>query len=134
MMRKSLLWLILLLALLVCTPAFAEIYVFDDLYASMEVPDDYVVLTEKNMVNYADWLEAHGTTLEDAMNDFVRRGVLLQAWNDAGDACFELRANQDERSRLLFDVNEQTSTVRGQYRTSHYPNNEYDGYEFSTSE
>lgn len=134
MMRKSLLWLFLLLALLVCTPAFAEIYVFDDLFASMEVPDDYVVLTESNMVNYADWLEARGTTLEDTMNDFARRGVLLQAWAETGDACFELRATQDERSLLVFDVNEQTTTFRGQYRTSHYPNNEHNGYDFSASE
>lgn len=133
-MRKSFLWLFLLLTLLVCTPALADIYVFDELYASMEVPDDYVVLTETNMVHYADWLEGRGTSLEDAMNDFERRNVLLQAWTEEGDACFELRAKQDERSRLLFDVNEQTSAVRGQYRTSHYPNNEYAGYEFSASE
>ena len=133
-MRKSLLWVLMLFVLLVCSSAAAEIYVFDELYASMEVPDSYVVLTEKNMASYDSWLRARGSSMEDAMNDFAKRGVLLQAWNEEGDACFELRAKQDERSRLLFDVNEQTSEVRGQYRTSHYPDNEYEGYEFSTSE
>lgn len=133
-MRKSLLWLAMVFVLLVCVPAAAEIYVFDDLYASMEVPDSYVVLTEQNMSGYDSWLRARGSSMEDAMNDFAKRGVLLQAWSEEGDACFELRARKDERSQLLFDVNEQTSEVRGQYRTSHYPDNEYEGYEFSTSE
>lgn len=133
-MRRALLWLVLSLMLLVGTPALAEIYVFDDLYASMEVPDSYVVLTEKNIAQYADWLEARGTSMEDAMNDFASRGVLLQAWAEDDDACFELRARKDDTTQLIFDVNEQTSDLRGQYRTSHYPDNEHPGYEFSASE
>lgn len=133
-MRKILPWLMLLLTLLLSTAAAAEIYVFDELYASMEVPDDYIVLTEKNMSSYAAWLEAHGSSMEDKQADFYNRGVLLQAWNEDMDTCFELRAHQDDESYLMFDVNEQTSDVRGQYRTSHYPRNEYAGYEFSSSE
>ena len=133
-MRKSLLWLATFLMLLVCIPACAEIYVFDELFASMEVPDSYVVLTEKNMASYDSWLRSRSSSMEDAMNDFAKRGVLLQAWSEEGDACFELRARKDERSQLIFDVNEQTSAVRGQYRTSHYPDNEYEGYDFSASE
>lgn len=34
---------------------------------------------------------------------------------EEGDACFELRAVQNERSASIFDVNEQTSDVRGVY-------------------
>jgi len=133
-MRKFFPWLLLCVLLLICAPAMAEVYVFDELYASMDVPDTYVVLTEKNLTNYAQWLAARGSTMEDVQADFAKRGVLLQAWSEAGDVCFELRAVQDQRSQLIFDVNEQTTTTRGQYRTSHYPNNEYPGYDFSASE
>ena len=133
-MRKAFVLLLVLLALLLSSSAMAEIYVFDELYASMEVPDSYIVLTEKNLPNYAKWLEGHGTSLEAAQADFYNRGVLLQAWTEEHDTCFELRARQDETTLLLFDVNEQTSDVRGQYRTSHYPRNEYAGYDFSSSE
>ncbi len=133
-MRKALLCLLVLVLVLVCAPAVAEIYVFDALFASMEVPDSYVVLTEKNIADYADWLEARGTSTEEVTNDFLRRGVLLQAWTESYDACFELRATQDERTQSVFDINEQSEDVRRSYRTSHSPDNEYPGYEFSSSE
>lgn len=133
-MRKVCLLLLLLVMLLVCAPAMAEIYVFDELYASMEVPDSYIVLTEKNLPEYAQWLEAHGSSMEDTSADFHKRGVLLQAWNEAFDMCFELRATQNEDTALIFDVNEQSESVRRTYRTSHYPDNKYQGYDFSASE
>ena len=126
--------LLLLCAVLVCVPAMAEVYVFDDLYASMDVPDTYIVLTDQNLSNYEQWLASRGTTMEEVQADFEKRGVLLQAWSEENSTCFELRAKQDQRSQLIFDVNEQTTTTRGQYRTSHYPNNEYPGYDFSASE
>ena len=133
-MRKVVPCLLLLLLLLACAPALAETYVFDQLYATMEMPEGYIVLTPDNLADYADWLEARGSSLEETTNDFLARGVLLQAWTEENDACFELRAVQNERSESIFDVNEQTSDVRGTYRTSHYPKNEYEGYEFTTSE
>ena len=39
MMKKAWLWLTALLIMLISSGAMAEIYVFDDLFASMEVPD-----------------------------------------------------------------------------------------------
>lgn len=133
-MRKVFLGLFVLVMLLVCVPAMAEIYVFDSLYASMEVPDQYLVLTEKNLPEYAQWLEARGSSMEDTAADFAKRGVLLQAWNESFDMCFELRANQNEDTALIFDVNEQSESVRRTYRTGHYPDNNYQGYDFSASE
>ena len=112
-MRKAIPCLLLLLLLLACAPALAETYVFDQLYATMEMPEGYIVLTPDNLNNYSDWLEARGSSMEIASNDFLARGVLLQAWTEEGDACFELRAVQNERSASIFDVNEQTSDVRG---------------------
>ena len=133
-MRKWLLWLTLLFALLACTPAVAEIYIIDDLYASIEIPDSYVVLTEKNLSNYGQWLAARGSSLEATLADFQNRGVELQAWSEDYDLCFELRASKSQRTEMIFDVNEQSEAVRREYRTSHYPGNEYKGYDFSSSE
>ena len=133
-MRKAILCLLLFLLMLIGVPALAETYVFDELYATMEMPEGYIVLTAANLADYADWLEARGSSTEETANDFLSRGVLLQAWTEENDACFELRAVQNDRSASIFDVNEQTTDVRGTYRTSHYPKNEYEGYEFTTSE
>lgn len=134
LMRKMLLWLAVLFMLLVCTPAMAEIYIIDELYASIEIPDDYIVLTPKNLSNYAQWLEARESSLEKTLSDFESRGVKLQAWSEKHDMCFELRATQSQQTELIFDVNEQSEAVRREYRTSHYPGNEYAGYDFSSSE
>ena len=132
-MRKLFPWLVLIM-LMACTSAFAETYVFDPLYASMDIPDSYIVLTPSNLPDYSGWLEAQGSSMEEKQADFERRGVLVQAWAQEMDACFELRARQDDETLLIFDVNEQSSDLRGQYRTGHYPNNLYDSYDFSTSE
>lgn len=134
-MRKAFLLLLLACGLaLVSVPAAAETYVFDDIYGTVDIPEGYVVLTDKNLSDYTDWLEAHGSTLEESSNDFLKRGVLLQAWSEDGTARFELRATQTDQTKLIFDINEQSQEVRGDYRTSHYPRNEYEGYEFSASE
>ena len=55
-MRKVVPCLLLLLLLLACAPALAETYVFDQLYATMEMPEGYIVLTPDNLADYADWL------------------------------------------------------------------------------
>ena len=133
-MRKVLLVLAMLIAFLFCTPATAEIYIIDELLSRIEIPDNYIVLTEKNLSNYAQWLEARGSSMEETLADFERRGVELQAWSEEFDMCFELRATQSQQTEMIFDVNEQSEAVRREYRTSHYPNNEYEGYDFSSSE
>ncbi len=134
-MRKAFWWLAMLVtAWLVCSPAMAEIYIIDDLYARIDIPDEYIVLTEQNLPNYAQWLEARGSGMEETLQDFERRGVQMQAWSEDFDLCFELRATQSQQTEMIFDVNEQSEAVRRDYRTSHYPNNEYEGYDFSSSE
>ncbi|MEG1775568.1 MAG: Ig-like domain-containing protein, partial [Clostridia bacterium] len=133
-MRKFIPWLVLLL-LLVCLPACAETYVFDNIYGSIDVPEDYIVLTGTNLNTYVDWIAARGSTVDAVTKDFAERGVLMQAWTQEQDACFELTAVQDERALHTFDVNEQSDEWRGSYRVSFYPENQYSatGYDYSTS-
>ena len=111
-MRKAIAWLLGMLLILVCLPAVAEIYVFDEIYASMEVPDSYIVLTPKNLDSYAGWLEARGGSMQETQDDFAKRGVLLQAWTEENDTCFELRIRKDEQTQLTFDINEQAASWR----------------------
>lgn len=135
-MRKG--WLLLLTVLaglmLMALPACAEIFVLDDISASVDIPANFVVLTPKNVLEYEAWLEGRGKNADDTALDFERRGVVLQCWDTEDTVCFEVRSNQTPRSQQWFDINEQSTQIRGQYRLSHYPNNEYAGYEFSTSE
>lgn len=67
-MRKAIPCLLLLLLLLACAPALGETYVFDQLYATMEMPEGYIVLTPDNLNNYSDWLGGarllHGDSIQ----------------------------------------------------------------------
>lgn len=133
-MRKIVLALALLAAMLFCVSAAAETYFIDEISASIDIPNEFVVLTEDNLSNYDQWLQARGTGMEQTLEDFRARGVKLQAWDDESNYCFELRAVQNQRIEMIYDVNEQTEEGRREYRTSHYPKNEYENYDFSSSE
>ena len=136
-MRKWIFGALLVLALsLAALPACAETHVFDSLFASVDIPETYVTLTPDNVSSNAEWLQARGTTSEVVANDMLARGVLLQCYTAEGDACFELTATQTDSTLNIFDVNEQSSAVRAQYRLSHYPDNLFldKGYEFSSAD
>ena len=114
-MRKAILCLLLFLLMLIGVPALAETYVFDELYATMEMPEGYIVLTAANLADYADWLEARGSSTEETANDFLSRGVLLQAWTEENDACFELRAVQNDRSASIFEIDKLAEALKVDY-------------------
>ena len=135
-MRKGwIVFLSLMAALLLwCLPACGEVYVLDNASASIDIPDGYVVLTPDNLGEYLTWMEGRGLDADNAALDFERRGVALQCWSIEDTVCFEVRVNETEKSKVWFDINEQTTSTRGQYRLSHYPNNDYEGYTFSTAE
>ena len=133
-MRKILFVLTLILAVCFCAAATAETYIIDEIKASLDIPSEYVVLTESNLSNYDQWLRARGSSMEETLADFRARGVKLQAWADENTRCFEVRAIKNQRIDMIYDVNEQSEAVRRDYRTSHYPNNEYEGYDFASSE
>ncbi len=136
-MRKWLIGTVLLLLLIfISGAALAQTYALDTLMATVDIPENYVVITPENIGTYAEWLTGKGLTSEATLNDMLTRGVLLQAWDqEETDRRFELTATQDEQTLLTFDVNEQTSDFRRSYRTSYYPDNDYtgQGYTFSTS-
>ncbi len=118
------------------TGVIAEMYVFDDIYASIEVPEAYtVVITPNTIDGFENWFIEQGSDLETAIADFANRGVLLQAWDLENGRCFELRAVENEQSQMIFDINEQSESVRGSYRTGHYPHNYYtsEGYTFASA-
>ncbi len=136
-MRKWIVGALLVVGLLLfALPAGAETYVFDKLYASVDIPQGYVVITPDNVASNAEWLQARGISSEEAANDMLARGVLLQCWNAEGDTRLELTAVQNDHAQSVFDVNEQSSDVRAQYRLGHYPYNDYAaaGYEFSSAD
>lgn len=135
-MRKWLFTAIVALVLLLAAGANAEVYILDQIYSTIDIPDDYtVVLKPDNLDVYATWLESRGKDAEAVKADFADRGVLLQCWAEDGVTCLEVTAVQNTHTLSVFDVNRQNEDIRASYRLSHYPRNEYmsEGYDFSSS-
>lgn len=134
-MRKLILCLatVALLTLL-CAAACAEAYVLDEIKASIDIPEGYVVLRPDNLSSYADWLKNKGGSMELTQADMARRGVLLQCWSLEGDTCLEVTATQNDDTLNLFDVNEQSESARRSYRTGFFPDNLYEGFNYTASD
>ena len=136
-MRKWMIGMALVVSLLfVSLSAQAQTYVLDALMATVDLPETYLAVTPDTAASNADFLTERGYSSEDLVNDMLKRGVLLKAWNlEDEDLQFELTATQDETTQMVYDVNEQTDDYRRAYRTSFYPKNEYEaqGYTFSSS-
>ena len=135
-MRKWLFTAAVAFLLLFTLSAQAEVYVLDEIYGTIDIPETYpIVISPKNLDVYATWLETQGKDLEAVRADMTSRGVLLQCWAEDEQTCLEITATQDDRIIGIFDVNQQTEDMRASYRLSHYPRNEYlsQGYDFSSS-
>ena len=133
-MRKQIVTIVFVLLLLTSIGvANAENYSFENIFASVDIPEDYTVLLPKNLHVMQDFIETLGTTPEELSADFNLKGILLQAWSKEKDSRLEISAVETDRSKLVFDVDRQTEQVRGEYRTSYFPNNIYEGYEYKSS-
>ena len=130
--------LILLLALLTLLPlcAHADAITLGTIYAELEIPENYIVLTPDNITFHPEWLERHLTTAEAMLDDFEERGVLLQAWATDDSSCLEITAVKDELAEMYFDLDQQTTAIRTTYKNNHANGTYFGdlGYKFSSAE
>jgi len=111
-------------------------YSLGSIYAKLSLSDDYIVLQKDTLSQHPELLASQNTTEEDTLKDWEERGVLLQAWVPALDACLEIRAVQDEDAATYFDIDAQTKQARKTYRSSHMSGTKWEelGYDFKASE
>lgn len=119
-MRKLVLLLTLLVSVCLCAAAQADTFTFDDFSATCEISSDkFTIITPSNLGSHGEWLTSRGLTEASLLADWQERGVLLQAWTNAGDACLEITAVQDEFAQQYYDVNQVTDDERKTYRLGH---------------
>ena len=133
-MRKLFFILTAALCMLLLTTACAENVTLDSIYATVDIPDAYILLTPDNLDLHPEWVSNMGTTKDALLEDWAERGVLLQAWNSDGDVCLEITAVQDEEALQYYDVDAQTTQMRSTYRTSHLKNTRGDGWTYQSAE
>ena len=138
-MKKALLFCIFIAALfLICTAAFAAdtAWQFPTLPASVNLSDSYIILTPDNLDSHTEFLANLGKEKSDLLKDWKERGVLLQAWVPAMDACLEISAVKDDDAETYFDVDQQTTQMRSAYRGSLLKGQKYkdQGYTIQSAE
>ena len=135
-MRKYMMILLAALLLLLPVSALAEQVTLDSIHAELTIPDGYIVLTPDNLDYHPEWIEGMGTTAEALGADFAARGVLLQAWTIARDACLEVTAVKDELAQQYFDIDQQEAAIRTAYKNGHANGTYFGdlGYKFTTAE
>ena len=135
-MRKYALILFLMILALLPVCACAEQVTLGSIHAEVTIPDDYIILMPDNLEYHPELIERLGTNPDALKSDFSSRGVLLQAWTTAGDACLEITAVKDELAQLYFDLDQQDTAVRTTYKNNHANGTYFGdlGYKFSTAE
>ncbi len=126
-MRKFAFTLIVLgLVLVVSVPGLCQGISLDTIFASVEIPDSYTILTPENMETNSAFLQAKGMTVDVMLQTFEAEGILLQAYGKSGDTCLQITALEDVDAKTYFDIDQQTPTVRAKYRREHLDGEAYE--------
>lgn len=119
MKKKIIFALLVVLGLFLCASASAQTFTFDAIHATCEVSDDYILLTPENLAEHPEWVANQGTTVEELLAQWAEEGVLLEAWDTKGDARLRISAIQDEQAKMYFDLDQQPTQMRTNFRTGH---------------
>ena len=139
-MRKKFCWMLCLLLTVFLGSALAAVgtteYSLGAVYATVTLSDSYIVLRADNLAQHPELLASRNTTEEEMRADWQARGVLLQAWVPAMDACLEIRAAQDEDAKTYFDINAQTTQARSAFRAAQLKSEtlQAEGYDIKAAE
>ena len=125
-MRKLAFALIVLgLVFVLTVPGLCQGMSLDTIFASVEIPDSYTILTPENMEVNAEFLRSRGMTVDVMLQTFQAEGILLQAYGKSGDTCLQITALEDVDAKTYFDLDQQTPTIRAKYRREHLDGEAY---------
>ena len=124
-MRKTVFLLILAGLCLAALPGLCQVLTFENILATVEIPDSYTILTPDNMENYVSFLQSKGTAVDVMLQTFEAEGILVQAYGPEGDTCLQISALNDLDAQTYFDIDQHTSTDRARYRRAHLDGDAY---------
>lgn len=136
-MKKFVFSFLLVLCVSLCAIACAQTFTFPNIYATVTVPDeDMILLTPTNLALHQEWVASQGMTEEELIAQWEKDGVLLVAENTKGDVKLVISAVQDDNAKQYFDIDQQTTKTRTTYRTSHTKGAYYksQGYTYQSAE
>lgn len=109
--------LIFLLALLLCVLglmpcAYAQQITMESVYAGMEFPDTWLVVSPQLLPVYEPYLLAHGLDTQEMAERYAREGIIAEAWDADFAQSMRVLVTTDTRSETIFDMDRATTAER----------------------
>ncbi len=124
-MRKALFTLLLLGTLLFALPAMAQVFTYDDVHLTIDIPAEYTVITAENAQSNEHFLLSKGYNADEVPEIFASEGIRLLAYTASGDACFRLICISDVDAQRYFDIDQQSAADRTVWRKEHLEGDAY---------
>jgi len=135
-MKRMMTLLLTALCLMVCVPACAQTFYYNDFYAKITVPKkEYTLLTADNLDMHPVWVETQGSTPAELAESWREDGVLLTAVALNDDVNVVITAVKNDETIRLFDLDQQTTATRTSYKAAFTDNDvlQDEGYTFQSA-
>lgn len=136
-MKKLVLFALTLVCLFCFTSASAQSFAFEDASLQFQLSDRaYSLITPDNLHLHPEWVSRQGCTQEELAAQWKTDGVLVCAVTLKDDLHITVSAVKDDQSVRIFDVDQQTTETRNNYKTSYAKNKilQDEGYTFQSAE
>lgn len=100
------------LSLLFAVCACAQSVTMEDIYAQMDFPDTWLVLSPQLLPVYEPLLSQHGFDVTGMAERYASEGVIAEAWDEDFSQSMRVMVTRDERSQTLFDIARSTTAER----------------------
>lgn len=112
MKRIALLGLTALLCLLFVSCACAQTITMESVYAQLEFPETWLVLSPQLLHAYEPLLSQNGFDVSGMAERYESEGVIAEAWDESFLQSMRVMVTQDTRSQTLFDIDRSTTAER----------------------
>ena len=112
MKRLTTLLLSAALCLLFAACACAQTVTMEDIYAQIDFPDTWLVLSPQLLRVYEPLLSQHGFDVDGMAERYASEGVAAEAWDESFSQSMRVMVTQDTRSQTIFDIGRSTAAER----------------------
>lgn len=120
-MRRSVLFVLTALAVLLCVSALGEQVGLASIPAVVSLPEGAykAILTPENLAEHETLIHAKGGSLTSWQEMFKAQGIQMMAFDDANQRVLVISALADADGQRLVDMDQQTADIRATYRREH---------------
>ena len=100
------------LSLMFAACACAQTVTMEDIYAQIDFPDTWLVLSPQLLRVYEPLLSQHGFDVNGMAERYESEGVIAEAWDADFAQSMRVMVTRDERAQTLFTLDRSTTAER----------------------